>query len=228
MSSVTIPVVYTHIYTHWLAFVWFSTHTHTHIHTRTHTQRYVFLVLFNTRAHTHTHTHTHIHMCTCRFAPGGYEIASLAAGGAIVATEAVLRGELRNAYALVRPPGEWATVVTTVRTRNRGTWYTRMLVRCSRRAACRTGHHAERDHGMGFCIFNNVAVAAAHALAAHGLKRVAIVDFDVHHGNGTQVCVCVWGGAAGGAGAAALQRHAFAMTRCDVRRGGWTGWADVR
>ncbi|PNW87295.1 hypothetical protein CHLRE_02g116950v5 [Chlamydomonas reinhardtii] len=86
------------------------------------------------------------------FAPGGYEIASLAAGGAIVATEAVLRGELRNAYALVRPPG----------------------------------HHAERDHGMGFCIFNNVAVAAAHALAAHGLKRVAIVDFDVHHGNGTQ------------------------------------------
>ncbi len=48
------------------------------------------------------------------------------------------------------------------------------------------GHHAERAQAMGFCIFNNVAVGAAHALAAHGLTRVAIVDFDVHHGNGTE------------------------------------------
>lgn len=48
------------------------------------------------------------------------------------------------------------------------------------------GHHAERGRAMGFCIFNNVAVGAAHALAAHGLSRVAIVDFDVHHGNGTE------------------------------------------
>ncbi len=48
------------------------------------------------------------------------------------------------------------------------------------------GHHACRDRAMGFCIFNNVAVAAAHALAAHRLERVAIVDFDVHHGNGTE------------------------------------------
>lgn len=48
------------------------------------------------------------------------------------------------------------------------------------------GHHAERASAMGFCIFNNIAVAAAHALAVHGLARVAIVDFDVHHGNGTQ------------------------------------------
>jgi acetoin utilization deacetylase AcuC-like enzyme len=48
------------------------------------------------------------------------------------------------------------------------------------------GHHATQDTAMGFCLFNNVAVAAAHALAAHGLKRVAIADFDVHHGNGTQ------------------------------------------
>ncbi|EFJ42331.1 hypothetical protein VOLCADRAFT_97594 [Volvox carteri f. nagariensis] len=86
------------------------------------------------------------------FSPGGYRIAALAAGGAIEAVEAVLRGEVRNAYALVRPPG----------------------------------HHAERDQGMGFCIFNNVAVAAAHALSVRGLRRVAIVDFDVHHGNGTQ------------------------------------------
>ncbi|HET7784808.1 MAG TPA: histone deacetylase family protein [Myxococcales bacterium] len=48
------------------------------------------------------------------------------------------------------------------------------------------GHHAERARAMGFCFFNNVAVAAAHALEAHGLERVAVVDFDVHHGNGTE------------------------------------------
>lgn len=48
------------------------------------------------------------------------------------------------------------------------------------------GHHAERDKAMGFCLFNNVAVAAAHALDRYGLSRVAIVDFDVHHGNGTE------------------------------------------
>lgn len=48
------------------------------------------------------------------------------------------------------------------------------------------GHHATRDQAMGFCFFNNVAVGAAHAMAQHGLKRVAIVDFDVHHGNGTE------------------------------------------
>ena len=48
------------------------------------------------------------------------------------------------------------------------------------------GHHATRDEAMGFCFFNNVAVAARHALDVHGLARVAIVDFDVHHGNGTE------------------------------------------
>ena len=48
------------------------------------------------------------------------------------------------------------------------------------------GHHAEPNHGMGFCFFNNAAIAARHAQQAHGLERVAIVDFDVHHGNGTQ------------------------------------------
>jgi len=48
------------------------------------------------------------------------------------------------------------------------------------------GHHATRDEAMGFCFFNNVAVAARHALDTHGLERVAIVDFDVHHGNGTE------------------------------------------
>jgi len=48
------------------------------------------------------------------------------------------------------------------------------------------GHHATRDRAMGFCFFNNVAVAARHALEGRGLERVAIVDFDVHHGNGTE------------------------------------------
>ncbi|QBB72582.1 histone deacetylase family protein [Pseudolysobacter antarcticus] len=58
-----------------------------------------------------------------------------------------------------------------------------------RRAFCAVrppGHHATHDTAMGFCLFNNIAVGAAHALAVHGLERVAIVDFDVHHGNGTQ------------------------------------------
>jgi acetoin utilization deacetylase AcuC-like enzyme len=48
------------------------------------------------------------------------------------------------------------------------------------------GHHAEPDHAMGFCLFNNVAIAALHARQTHGIERVAVIDFDVHHGNGTQ------------------------------------------
>jgi acetoin utilization deacetylase AcuC-like enzyme len=59
----------------------------------------------------------------------------------------------------------------------------------TRRAFCAVrppGHHATADTAMGFCLFNNIAVAARHAVDRHGLERVAIVDFDVHHGNGTQ------------------------------------------
>ncbi len=86
------------------------------------------------------------------FGPGSYEIAQLAAGGAIVAMDAVLSGGARNGYALIRPPG----------------------------------HHALADLGMGFCLFANAAVAIEHARAMHGVGRVAVVDWDVHHGNGTQ------------------------------------------
>lgn len=75
-----------------------------------------------------------------------------AAGAAVAATDAVIDGEVENAFCAVRPPG----------------------------------HHATRDQAMGFCFFNNVAIAARHALDVRGLQRVAIVDFDVHHGNGTE------------------------------------------
>ncbi len=64
-----------------------------------------------------------------------------------------------------------------------------VMYRRSRRAFCAVrppGHHATTDTAMGFCLLNSVAVAAAHAIAEHGLDRVAIIDFDVHHGNGTQ------------------------------------------
>ncbi|APW38602.1 deacetylase [Rhodoferax koreense] len=85
-----------------------------------------------------------------------WDAALHAAGAALAATDAVIAGELENAFCAVRPPG----------------------------------HHACRDHAMGFCFFNNVALAAEYALARHGLSRVAIVDFDVHHGNGTEDIVC--------------------------------------
>ena len=84
--------------------------------------------------------------------PGTWRAALRAAGAAVAATDAVLDGEIENAFCAVRPPG----------------------------------HHATRAEAMGFCFFNNVAVAARHALDVRGLQRVAIVDFDVHHGNGTE------------------------------------------
>ncbi|MDE2418703.1 MAG: histone deacetylase family protein [Burkholderiales bacterium] len=81
-----------------------------------------------------------------------WDAALRAAGAAIAATDAVMAGEMENAFCAIRPPG----------------------------------HHACRDKAMGFCFFNNVAAAARYALERHGLKRVAIADFDVHHGNGTE------------------------------------------
>lgn len=84
--------------------------------------------------------------------PYTWDAALCSAGAAIEATDAVIAGELENAFCATRPPG----------------------------------HHACRDKAMGFCFFNNVAIAAKHAVERHGLQRVAIVDFDVHHGNGTE------------------------------------------
>ncbi len=86
------------------------------------------------------------------YGPHSLEVARQAVGGLIAATEAVVKGDLDNAFCVVRPPG----------------------------------HHATPDTGMGFCLFNNAAIAARHAQAELGLERVAIIDWDVHHGNGTQ------------------------------------------
>jgi acetoin utilization deacetylase AcuC-like enzyme len=84
--------------------------------------------------------------------PWTLQAALRAAGAAVLATDLVLKNDVKTAFCSVRPPG----------------------------------HHACRARPMGFCIFNNVAVAARHAVHAHGVERVAIVDFDVHHGNGTE------------------------------------------
>ena len=84
--------------------------------------------------------------------PGSLPAAYLAAGGALAAVDAIMRGEVEHAFCAVRPPG----------------------------------HHAESGRAMGFCLFNNVAIAARYAQKQYGLGRVLIVDWDVHHGNGTQ------------------------------------------
>ena len=84
-------------------------------------------------------------------APQSYDAALRAAGAVVTGVQAVMRGDVDRAFALVRPPG----------------------------------HHAFADHGEGFCLFNNIAIAAATARAELRVERVLIVDFDVHHGNGT-------------------------------------------
>ncbi|MDO6589338.1 class II histone deacetylase [Loktanella sp. D2R18] len=86
------------------------------------------------------------------FGPGGYELAALSAGIAKSALSAVLTGQLRNAYALSRPPG----------------------------------HHCLPDFPNGFCLFNNIGIAIEAARAAGQAKRFAVLDWDVHHGNGTE------------------------------------------
>ena len=83
---------------------------------------------------------------------GSWEAALRAAGAVTSAVDAVIAGEVDNAFCAMRPPG----------------------------------HHAEPEDPMGFCLFNSIAIGALHAQAVHGLDRVAVVDFDVHHGNGTE------------------------------------------
>jgi len=81
-----------------------------------------------------------------------YEAAVVAAGGMLVAVDAVMEKKVANAFCAVRPPG----------------------------------HHALEDQAMGFCIFNNVAIGAKYIQKKYGLSKILIVDWDVHHGNGTQ------------------------------------------
>ncbi|MDB6081176.1 MAG: hypothetical protein JWO53_448 [Chlamydiia bacterium] len=84
--------------------------------------------------------------------PASYDTALFAVGAVLTAVDAVMTGDARSAFCLVRPPG----------------------------------HHACRFQGMGFCLFNNVAIGARYMQKKYGLKRVLIVDWDVHHGNGTE------------------------------------------
>jgi acetoin utilization deacetylase AcuC-like enzyme len=80
------------------------------------------------------------------------QVAYLAAGAALVATDHLFKNEIQNAFCLVRPPG----------------------------------HHATSTEAMGFCLFNNAAIAARYAQDHYGIENVLIIDWDVHHGNGTQ------------------------------------------
>ena len=84
-------------------------------------------------------------------------------------------------------PGTWEAAMRTVGGACQAV--DEVVTRKVKNAFCASrppGHHAERNRAMGFCFFNNAAIAARHAQAAHGVERAAIVDFDVHHGNGTQ------------------------------------------
>lgn len=87
----------------------------------------------------------------------------------------------------VMSPGTWEAVMRCVGAACAGV--DAVVAGSARNVFCATrpcGHHAEAGAAMGFCVFNQAAIAAVHAREAHGLKRVAVVDFDVHHGNGTQ------------------------------------------
>lgn len=84
--------------------------------------------------------------------PESYDIALLAAGGAMQLADAVMNHEIDNGFGLIRPPG----------------------------------HHAEQGQALGFCLFNNIAIVARYLQQAHNVGKLLILDWDVHHGNGTQ------------------------------------------
>ena len=100
----------------------------------------------------HGGSHTRFFATDTYLSARSYDAAIKAAGAPLTAIDAIMNGQVDNAYCLVRPPG----------------------------------HHALPDEAMGFCLFNNVAIAAKYAIERHGLERVMIIDYDVHHGNGTQ------------------------------------------
>uniref|UniRef100_A0A667ZSV4 Protein deacetylase HDAC6 n=1 Tax=Myripristis murdjan TaxID=586833 RepID=A0A667ZSV4_9TELE len=117
-----------------------------------HRQQYVDLM-----RSTQTMTETELQRLSERYDsiylhPESFQVASLAVGSVLQLVDKVVTSELRNGFAVVRPPG----------------------------------HHAQSDQANGFCLFNNVAVAARYAQRRHGLHRVLIVDWDVHHGQGVQ------------------------------------------
>jgi acetoin utilization deacetylase AcuC-like enzyme len=120
--------------------------------TRVHTQDAVALIRDNVPPMSDRHSGYYSIDGDTSLNAHSWKAALRAAGAAVAATDAVIAGELENAFCATRPPG----------------------------------HHARPTGAMGFCLFNNVAIAARHALEVHGLQRVAIVDFDVHHGNGTE------------------------------------------
>jgi len=84
--------------------------------------------------------------------PKSFDIALLAAGGALELADQIMAGNITNGFALLRPPG----------------------------------HHAEQSEALGFCLFNNIAILAKYLQKKHGVEKILILDWDVHHGNGTQ------------------------------------------
>lgn len=111
-----------------------------------HTSRYVDQI-----AATYGRDHTMLDPDTSTSSES-WEVARLAVGGLLNLVDGIMKGDFKNGFALVRPPG----------------------------------HHAETNRGMGFCIFNNVAIAAKYARQKYNLEKILIVDWDLHHGNGTQ------------------------------------------
>lgn len=120
-----------------------------------HTEQYIQTVKENIPQSGHYSLDPDTHLSS-----GSWQAALKAVGATCQAIDAVMSGEIDNAFCAIRPPG----------------------------------HHAEPDQAMGFCLFNNVAIGALYARKNHFCHRVAIIDFDVHHGNGTQTVVAATNG----------------------------------